>query len=435
MRMAQVDPHHDADQLSGNSPSGSVSHSGLPATLESHLPALPTQGWNYGPPPRPEILTAKANPAELLHALRRRWALATGLGLATGLSVAALLWYLMPVKYEVYALLRVQGKTPSVLKGGNEGIEEFNIFKRTQVQTVISPLVLEPTASEPAVAKLQTIREQERPANWLKRQLIIDFPDDAELMRVTLKGRKPEELKIIIDKVVDKYMKEVVFGEKEKKLEQEAKLAASYEEYTKKLEYQMRAVHALEKLNKVSSSEVAVVAKQVAAENLQDAFAERRDLRRKKREIEHKIMLEKAREEHGLKTAADDQPDNPTLWLLEKEKGLLQNELNEAEREINEDASAMASLDSFSAEVTNKQQELTRLRALTNELGAKMDSIRVERMALDRISPLYKATIESDNATRRLITVAVLALCGVALIAAGVWPRVSRGQPHDKAQV
>ena len=44
--------------------------------------------WSYGMPTRPEILTSKANPVELLHALRRRWLLAVALGF-TGHQQAA----------------------------------------------------------------------------------------------------------------------------------------------------------------------------------------------------------------------------------------------------------------------------------------------------------------------------------------------------------
>jgi hypothetical protein len=356
----------------------------------------------------------------------RRLSIAVGLAMVLG---ALLVWFFLPTQYEVYALIRVQGKRPSVLAEVPESKEEFAAFKRTQIQTIVSPLVLEPTVSDPSVAKVRTIRDQAIPdaANWLKRQLIIDFPDDAELMRVALKGRKPEELKIIIDKVVDKYMKEVVYREKEKKLEQEGKLAASYEEYTKRLQDQMRSVHALERLNKVSSSEVALVHKKIANEALQDAVNYRRELYRKMRDVALKIELEKAREDHEVKTAAEDQPASPALWLLEKEKSLLQNELTEAESAIEQGAAAVASMESFSAEVATKQDELRRLKEVTNELGAKMDSIRVERMARDRISTLYKATVESDNSTRRLIAVALMALCGVVSIAVGVWPRASRG--------
>src|SRR4051812_19387792 len=91
------------------------STNGMLAPIESRLPAIPTVGWSYGPPPKPEILKAKPNPVELMHAARRRWPLAIGLGLAVGGTAAALLWYFLPVRYEAFATLKVAERPPAVL--------------------------------------------------------------------------------------------------------------------------------------------------------------------------------------------------------------------------------------------------------------------------------------------------------------------------------
>src|SRR5260221_6584834 len=78
---------------------------GVLATLDNRLPSVPSAGWSFGPPHRPEILTAKPGPVELLHSVRRRLPLANGLGTLVGGIAAALVWFFVPVRYEAFALL------------------------------------------------------------------------------------------------------------------------------------------------------------------------------------------------------------------------------------------------------------------------------------------------------------------------------------------
>src|SRR5690606_4388151 len=94
--------------------------------------ALPAPAWSYGPPAIPEIINAKPGPVELLNALRRRWMVATGLGLVVGGVLAALVWIYVPVRYEVVALLRVLSTEPSMLEENRGGGAAFEIYKRTQ---------------------------------------------------------------------------------------------------------------------------------------------------------------------------------------------------------------------------------------------------------------------------------------------------------------
>ena len=110
---------------------------------------MPAVGWSYGPPQRPEILSAKPNPAELMHAVRRRWPLAIGVGTAVGVVAATLVWFLVPIKYEVTALLRVKERPGYVLHKSSDGGDAFTIYKRTQIQYMLSGMVLNRTVVDP----------------------------------------------------------------------------------------------------------------------------------------------------------------------------------------------------------------------------------------------------------------------------------------------
>ena len=124
---------HGASDVNGHADihaNGSTTN-GVLATLDNRLPSVPSAGWSFGPPHRPEILTAKPGPVELLHSVRRRWPLAIGLGTLVGGIAAALVWFFVPVRYEAFALLRVSNKNPSILNKSGAAVEEFAIYKRT----------------------------------------------------------------------------------------------------------------------------------------------------------------------------------------------------------------------------------------------------------------------------------------------------------------
>ena len=63
------------------------------------------------------------------------------------------------------------------------------------------------------VAKLPSIRREQRtgdPVRWIKGQLRVTFPGDAEIMEVSLTAENPEEAATLVKAVVDAYLHEFV---------------------------------------------------------------------------------------------------------------------------------------------------------------------------------------------------------------------------------
>ena len=48
------------------------------------------------------------------------------------------------------------------------------------------------------------------PVSWLKDEMLIDYPQDAEILRVAMKGTRKGDVVQIVDVVVKKYLSEVV---------------------------------------------------------------------------------------------------------------------------------------------------------------------------------------------------------------------------------
>ena len=74
------------------------------------------------------------------------------------------------------------------------------------------------------VQGLAIVRNQVDPVTWLAREIAIDTPGNAEILRVSLHGDDPQAIAVIVNAVVDAYMAEVVSKEKDERLERHNQL-------------------------------------------------------------------------------------------------------------------------------------------------------------------------------------------------------------------
>jgi len=290
--------HSHGAETNGAAKNGS-STGGVLATIEHHLPSVPAHGWSYGPPARPDILKAKPNPVELLHAVRRRWPLAIGLGVTVATIAAGLLWFFLPVHYEAFALLKVSGKPPAVLERRAGATDEFAVYKRTQVQLIRSGLVLNGTLRDAAINRLSLIKDHgDDPIAYLNDQLVIDYPDDAEILRLAMTGTHRDEVVKIVNKIVEVYMKEIVQRERDIRLEHEAKLQRTYQNMTVDLQKQQDSLHALEALHNTSGSESAKLKHTMAIEELNNYLDQRTKIIHQMDDTRMQVMLKKAKRDN-----------------------------------------------------------------------------------------------------------------------------------------
>ncbi len=494
---------HGYGGSNGSATNGNGSTGGVLATLENRPPSVPSLQWAYGPPAKPEILSAKPTPTELTHAVRRRWGLALCLGLATGISVAAIVWFVMPIKYEAFSLLRVSNRAPSVLNESYTAVEEFNIFKRTQVQLIQSPLVLLGTLREKDINQLKLVRENpDDPVAWLKDQLIIDYPDDSEILRVAMKGTSPSEIKKIVDKVVDTYLKEIVQREREVRLANEEKLDRALQTQLAELGTRREALHKAEAAERTAAAEGTVLAKKLAMDQLHDFLAQRSRITAAMAELDMKIHAAEAREQGGEEfqppeymvqkelnmdpeinklsgqlaelnqamSAAREKTKKPqsspqvqrlkkalqkveesleerkamlrpqieemirdnienrggpaqSLDRLQAQKVFLTAKLEEVAESLLKQSENLEKLEGYSARVSGKQEDVRALEKITAEMRARLDRMKVEKDAQERIVLTDKATLKSGsgNAIQKYVAVAfsgLLAMAGTVLAVA-----------------
>ncbi|MEN6451575.1 MAG: AAA family ATPase [Thermoguttaceae bacterium] len=194
-------------------------------SLESPSTAMLPAGvadseWNgtfdAGGPQGPDLMI-------YVHALRRRWLPAVGLGLVLAGILGVGAWLLVGTKYTSVALLQVSLAEAHMFQGAASldpyalDPVRFEIYKNTQEQRLLSRPVLNNALHKPEVGQIAVLKEQADPIDWLMHHISVDFPQRAEVMSVSVSRSDPDEALILVRAVIDSYMSEVVNVERELK--------------------------------------------------------------------------------------------------------------------------------------------------------------------------------------------------------------------------
>ncbi len=189
--------------------------------------------------PAPRTEPPQLGPQVLTY-LRLHWMTILFSGALLGAVLAYAAWSLLPSKHESYALLQV-ASTPSSIAAPsdpNRGKTEFVTYLKTNAQLIKSEFVLNSALNDAKyhIADLPTLREQKDPIKYLDEKLVVQFSDGSEVIRVSLEGDRPDDIRKIVDAVKDAYYREVV----EKEIGQKKLLKTKVEEAKTALETQMR---------------------------------------------------------------------------------------------------------------------------------------------------------------------------------------------------
>lgn len=158
-----------------------------------------------------------------LHALQKRWLLALIVGLPFSVAAGALTWRYLPKTYTSTAVLRLAAAERTLVfetaDAGRAATNTFELYKRTQRQLIRSRFVITPALRNETVANVPALQLQPDPVAWLEEKIAVAFPDEAEIMTVSLTATIPEGLDTIINSLINSYFEEVVLEERKRKQE------------------------------------------------------------------------------------------------------------------------------------------------------------------------------------------------------------------------
>jgi polysaccharide biosynthesis transport protein len=211
---------------------------------------LPSQGGG-------EHASVGVDYVRLVHAFRRRWLPAAALGLLLGLMTAVPAWIFMPRGYEAVAWLRVRDKGGMLSRGRDSA--EYESYKKTQLQLMKSPYVLQAALRKPGIEDLETLREAGAdPIGWLSRGLIVSASPESEVVQVRLRGKKAEDVAKILNAVTTSFLDDVVNKERTERLGRRDALEKKFKENMSELRSRRETLNNLARtLGTRDSSEVA----------------------------------------------------------------------------------------------------------------------------------------------------------------------------------
>ena len=146
----------------------------------------------------------------MLNYLRLHWLMIVFCGTLLGGAGAYAAWELLPSKFESYSLLQVSSAPTSLATGANpnQNRTDFATYVKTTAALIKSDFVLNAALRD--IKDLPTIKNQKDPIKFLNEELQVAASDGSEVVRVTMAGHDPGDVKKIVDAVQKAFMAEVV---------------------------------------------------------------------------------------------------------------------------------------------------------------------------------------------------------------------------------
>lgn len=324
-----------------------VMYPAVPTDHDAFQPLVPTTPYVVGapgpftgaPPRGPDILHSALDQTWLVNCLRRRWLAALLLGLLAALLAGLLLLWLFPLSSEVVSYLQVENQETDNIFEETKRVtnpKEFEVFQQTQLTLFKSQFVLTSALARSDISQLNAVvKERPNELQWLMDELQVSFPGESKIMMVKYEGDDdPEEMKKIIDAVVDAYKNEVVTAARISRKELHAEMGKLHREVLDEIAEKGKEVERLtEELGGAESpnvsAELNILAREVAL--IQQQII---DTKESRAELEVNLELQKrqATSETALNEAIEEELDkDPTMQGYKADQYTLTSQLRQLE--------------------------------------------------------------------------------------------------------
>lgn len=195
----------------------------------------------------PEPLGQSAGPPEggevsIVRALRRCWLPALFFGLLGAGAAGAATWYLWPSKYLATALVHVPPRP------GLYG-EDLQLNVRSNLARLKGRGLIEAALRDERVLKLAMIRESVDPVAAIEKNLQADSNLGPDILRASLSGDRPDELPIVLNAVVDAYIRDLSDGEQKAYKAKTNQLEENRKYYERELNAQRKRLRGMEDIH------------------------------------------------------------------------------------------------------------------------------------------------------------------------------------------
>ncbi len=299
-------------------------------------------------------------------------------------------------RHTATALLRVAVESSIPPGDGSAAAGSFDVYRSTQQELLKSRFVLSAALKDPEIAKLAAVRGEADPVAWLARELRVDFPNNSQIMQVSLGDDDAAGAARLVNAVVGAYLETIVGLERRASNETRDVLDNTCVEMSAELRKKREDLQRLCKVLGTGSGEVSAMKRQIALEEL--AEYRREALRIELELVRAEVLLNNRRQSLDKLRPGEDSDDPPdarkTAELRPREV-----EVGELELEI-EVLSTQRDL--LQKHVAEKREDAEQVFA--NSIECEMLRAEIERMAesLDRINQQREALMLKANARPRV---------------------------------
>ncbi len=174
----------------------------------------------------------------LLNALKRRWVLASFLGLLAALAAAAGFWLAAPTgKHQVKAIVEILPLRSSFDQRANDNDAGFEAFKENQTVLIKTRTLLTKIVQDPGVAVLPLIANSEDPVKTVEDYVGTKWVGPS-LMAILMNGDQPEQLQKIMEVLVKKYIEQSKLDLQEQREQQKKQIQKALDDWIKRYENQ-----------------------------------------------------------------------------------------------------------------------------------------------------------------------------------------------------
>lgn len=264
-------------------------------------------------PRRLSLLESAPDANGLLRAFRRRWLLALTVGILLGAAGASSGWFMVPPKFTAFAVLRVSSGDLSILTRSNDRPSDYVTYQQTQLAMIKSRLVLsaalrelkDAASRDPRLRDLP-IMSRPDPVMWLEKNLKADFIQRSEMLRVSLSGYEPNELKELVNAITKKYVEEVTDQERRSRYKRFDELKATKAKYEANLKMKKDELKMLGQQSGSSRPEMVQLLQEFAMMKLEGVEKELVEVRTSLGRNRQKLITARARAKALDKTPAPD---------------------------------------------------------------------------------------------------------------------------------
>lgn len=272
-------------QQPGQVPNGAPNGRG---SLTSRVTATPTPNGNGTE--RPVTFWS------ILDAFRRRWIPAVAVAVPAALLVAGVLWQLIPAQYETSALLKVSQFQQNVV-GTSERRAEFINYRNTQINFIQSRPILTSAMRVDGIKESRLMKDIQYPVEYLESELSVESDYSEEFIRISLEGEFPEDIAAVVNAVKDVYLDEVVYNERNERIQQLRTMEQKFGELDQTVEKNLDRIDRLAKELGTGDSKIAITKQQLIQRTLSELQS---DLRKYDGEIREEEALRQYMLERGI---------------------------------------------------------------------------------------------------------------------------------------